>query len=268
MRYAIRQLRLGEVLDQAIKVSKDHFGVFLGIVGVLLIPFTVVVNLLQVTMAPELPPNATPEQQLEAARRLLGLILPIQLISVYIIAPITNAALIFGISDAYLGKPVSIGESFKKAFRRILPLIGTWILVGLAIMGGFILCVVPGILAAFWFSLATQVVVVEGVGGVEAMKRSKRLMAGNIGSYFVLLLLIGLVTIGLYVAASLIPQPHAQAVATAVVEGVAAIFTSAAVVVFYFSARCKHEHFDLKLLAESVGSEAPGKPATVDTDLQ
>ena len=40
-------------------------------------------------------------------------------------------------------------------------------------MGGMILCIVPGILAAFWFALATQVVVIEGVAGFAAMKRSK-----------------------------------------------------------------------------------------------
>jgi hypothetical protein len=233
--------------------------VFLGIVGVLLIPYYVVANLIQVTMIPTLPPNPTQEQAMEASARTLSLLIPIGLIGAYLIGPITNAALIFGISDAYLGKPVSIGSSFKKAFQRILPLIGTWFLVGLAIMGGLILCVVPGILAIFWFSLATQVVVVEGVAGVAAMKRSKRLMAGLIGSYFVLLLILGVVNGGLTFAATLIPQPHVKAVATALVEGVLVIFASAAVVVFYFSARCKHEQFDLALLAESVGSEVPGE---------
>ena len=117
--------------------------------------------------------------------------------SLYVITPITNAALVYAISNAYLEKPISVGESFKKAFQRILPLIGTWFLVGLAIMGGMILFVVPGILAAFWFSLATQVVVIEGVAGFAAMKRSRQLMAGNIGTIFALGLLIGLINFGI-----------------------------------------------------------------------
>ena len=35
------------------------------------------------------------------------------------------------------------------------------------------------------------------------------------------------------------------------------IFASAAFVAFYFSCRCKHEQFDLALLAQSVGAETP-----------
>ena len=89
--------------------------------------------------------------------------IPIALVAVYIIAPITNAAVVYAVSNAYLEKPISVGGSIKRAFQRILPLMWTWFLAGLAIMGGMILCVVPGILAAFWFSLATQVVVIEGV---------------------------------------------------------------------------------------------------------
>ena len=83
------------------------------------------------------------------------------------IGPITNAAVVYAISNAYLEKPISVGGSVKRAFQRILPLIWTWFLVGLAIMGGMILCFVPGILAAFWFALATQVVVIEGVAGIR-----------------------------------------------------------------------------------------------------
>ena len=48
-------------------------------------------------------------------------------------------------------------------------------------------------------------------------------------------------------------------------RAVLVIFASAAFVVFYFSCRCKHEQFDLALLAESVGAEKPGD-FTVDAN--
>jgi hypothetical protein len=267
MRYAIRELKLGEILDQAVKLTKDHFGVFLGIVGVLLIPFYVIGGLLQMAMMPSLPPNPTPDQRVAASMEMLKVATPLALLAMFVVAPITNAALVYGISNAYLEKPISVGESFKRAFQRLLPLIGTSFLVGLAIMGGMILCLVPGILAAFWFLLATQVVVIEDVAGFAAMKRSKALMAGNIGTIFVLGLLLGLINAGIGFAAEVIPQPHVKAVANGIVEGILAIFASAAFVVFYFSCRCRHEQFDLALLAESVGAEAPGKVA-IDPDLQ
>ncbi len=255
MRYAIRELKIGEILDQAVNLTKDHFGVLLGITASLLIPFSVIGGLIQVAMMPALPPNPTPEQAMAASLAVMSVSLPILLLAVYVINPITNAAVIYAIANAYLEKPVSVGGSYKRAFQRILPLIGTWILVGLAIMGGMLLLVVPGILAAFWFTLATQVVVIEGVGGLAAMKRSKQLMAGNIGTVFVLGLLVGLINGGITFAANFIPELHLRVVVSSILAGVVTIFASAAFVVFYFSCRCKHEQFDLALLAQSVGAE-------------
>ncbi len=66
MRYAIRELKIGEILDQAVNLTKDHFGVLIGITAVLLIPFYVIGGLIQVAMTPPLPPNPTPEQVMAA----------------------------------------------------------------------------------------------------------------------------------------------------------------------------------------------------------
>jgi hypothetical protein len=257
MRYTIRELKLGEILDQAVNLTKDHFGVLFGITAILLIPYSVISGLVQLAMTPTPPPNPTPEQSMAFGAAALRISLPIALVTIYVIAPITNAAVVYAISSAYLEKRISVGGSIKRAFQRILPLIWTWFVLFLAIMGGMILCVIPGILASFWFALATQVVVIEGVAGFAALKRSKQLMAGNIGNFFVLGLLIGLINVGITFGAGLIPQPHVRVVVASVVAAVATIFASAAFVVFYFSCRCKHEQFDLALLAQSVGAEAP-----------
>jgi hypothetical protein len=254
MRYTIRELKIGEILDQAVNLTKDHFGVLLGITGVLLIPYGVISGLIVVSMIPKPPPNPTPEQTMAVSLGVVRTTLPVLLVRLSIITPITNAALIYAIAKAYLAKPISVRESFKLALQRILPLIGTWILVGLIVMGGLILCLVPGILAAFWFALATQVVVIEGVGGLAAMKRSKQLMAGNIGTLFVLGLLLGVIGIGFTIVLALIPEPHVRVIVSSILVGVVTVFGSAVIVVFYFSCRCKHEQFDLALLAQSVGS--------------
>ena len=48
MRYAIRELKLGEILDQAVNLTKDHFGVLIGITAILLIPYNVISGFIQV----------------------------------------------------------------------------------------------------------------------------------------------------------------------------------------------------------------------------
>ncbi len=268
MRYKIRALGLGGILDQTFTLIKDNLGILLAITGVLLIPYYLIGGLIQVGIMPTLPPNPTQEQIAAANLQAAKFTVPFQLIGVYLIAPITNAALVYAIATAYLGQPISLGGAFGKAMGRILPLLGTWLLVGLAIMGGMILCIIPGILAAFYFTLATQVVILEDLAGTSAMSRSRELMRGNIGQIFVLGLLLAIINGGLSLSAELIPQPHAQAVAIAIVMGITTILYSTALVVFYFSCRCKLENFDLALLAESVGEKPPTDPMIGDPELQ
>ena len=147
----------------------------------------------------------------------------------------------------------------QRAFRVIVPLAWTWFLQTLAIMGGFILFIIPGIIFAFWFSLSSHVVVIEGKSGFAALGRSKQLMKGNIGTVFVLGILIGLIQWIILIATAFIPQQHLQVIGQVFAGAIVTILAAAAFVVFYFSCRCKYENFDLTLLAQSVGAESPGE---------
>ena len=95
-------------------------------------------------------------------------------------------------------------------------------------------------------------VIIEGVSGFAALKRSKFLMTGNIGTVFVLSLLLGLINITISVGIQFIPNPYVTAVLQAAVSAGLVAFGVAAMVVFYFSCRCKAESFDLELLAAAV----------------
>jgi uncharacterized membrane protein len=56
--------------------------------------------------------------------------------------------------------------------------LGTSILVTLAIIVGFVLLIVPGIIAMLFFMFSTLLVIDRGLGPVEAMKESMRITAG------------------------------------------------------------------------------------------
>ena len=117
--------------------------------------------------------------------------------------------------------------------------------------------------------LARHESVTQTAGSGERAKRSKELMKGNIGTYFVLLLLIGIISAGIGFGAGFLlsTQPYLQTIVSVALQAVATIFSAAAIVVFYFSCRCKHEHFDLTLLAQGVGMEAP-EGAALDAPAQ
>ena len=257
-KYQIRSLELGGVLDQAVAITKNHFGPLLTIVAITVAPFSLASNWITATMMP--PPlslQSTPQEQQvfwEAYFKTLWILMIVALPSIVAVA-VCNAALVRAIADVYLGKTFSPLSAIRQAFQKLLPLVGTWILFFLAYVIGSMLCIIPGILVLLWYSLATQVVVIEGVAGTAALKRSKALMKDNMGAFFALLLVVGLVNLAIGAIANFVPQPHLRALMATLVQTVLSVFTSAAVVVFYFSARCKNEQFDLQLLADNMGEE-------------
>ena len=93
---------------------------------------------------------------------------------------LANGATIYGIASVYLSRPTSLGDCLKHGLRCWLGLVGTTILMVLAIYGGIILCFIPGLIFALWFMLCQNVVVIERVVGPTALGRSKDLMKGEL----------------------------------------------------------------------------------------
>ena len=252
MQYQIQELGLGGILDQAIKLVKNHFGLLFGIISVMFLPFALLQGFVSLTMLPELPVSPSPEQLVlyqEAASEAILYTIPLTLLYGFLVVPLTNAAVIDAVSRCYLSQEASVGSSYSHATKIIFPLIGTWFLQMLAVCGGFLLLIVPGIIFSFWFCLSSHAVVIGGESGQAALSRSKKLMKGNIGTAFALGLVLGVIQWGLSSGALLIPQPHVATVAQAVLASIAFVFSTVAFVVFYFSCRCKIENFDLTLLA-------------------
>src|SRR6185436_18849938 len=107
--------------------------------------------------------------------------------------------------------------------KRFLALLGTSLLMFLAIYGEMLLCLVPGIIFALWYTPAQQVAVLENMAGSAALKRSHYLMKGNYVTGFVMGLVILVMVFGMTIGAAIIPEPHAQAVASAIVQGIATL---------------------------------------------
>jgi uncharacterized membrane protein len=73
--------------------------------------------------------------------------------------------------------------------------LGTSILVGLAIGIGFILLIVPGVIAAIFFMFSTVIVIDRGLGPIEAMKESMRIGQGHRWTLLGLLALMALIAL-------------------------------------------------------------------------
>jgi hypothetical protein len=73
----------------------------------------------------------------------------------------------------------SAGEALSRGFRCALPLIGAAILYFLAMAGGLILLIIPGIILSLSLSFAFIAIVLDGETALASLKRSHRLVWGN-----------------------------------------------------------------------------------------
>jgi hypothetical protein len=77
------------------------------------------------------------------------------------------------------GRPVSLADCFKVGLRRFFPIIGLAIIIFVALMFAFVLLIVPGLMLAMMWSVATPVCVVEQLGPFRSMGRSRELTKGH-----------------------------------------------------------------------------------------
>lgn len=123
---------------------------------------------------------------------------------------IQNAVSIFlglGITSYYMkiarGEQPDIMELFSKG-NLFLKAFVTAILTGLAVLGGALLLVIPGIILAFGYSMITYIYIDNPeIGIVEVMKKSREMMKGHKWEYFCLILsflgwmILGIFTLGI-----------------------------------------------------------------------
>jgi uncharacterized membrane protein len=76
-----------------------------------------------------------------------------------------------------VGEDPGVEQSYRFGFHRFWSVLLVGLLVGLAVVGGLILFIIPGIWIGFRLSLSTQALVVEGRRPTEAMGRSWALVA-------------------------------------------------------------------------------------------
>lgn len=145
----IRQLGLGELLDETFRLYRNNFLVFVGITSLIFVPYSIVNYLLQVPLQlrvqnmqsqfanPSTQPSAAMFSDFFAviALSLIGSI-GLTLMYVVLFQPLMEGALAHAVSERYLDRDVSILSSVGAAFRRILALIGARLLPALATATG------------------------------------------------------------------------------------------------------------------------------------
>ena len=90
------------------------------------------------------------------------------------------------------GQQFNLGDCVNKAVSKLLPLLGLGLLVSLGIVVGMIFLIVPGIILALMWMVATPVLMTEDLGVVDALKRSANLTSGSKWLLFLLFIIFAI----------------------------------------------------------------------------
>lgn len=93
----------------------------------------------------------------------------------YLAGLVLSAALTRAAVDDLSGKPVALGSALATGVSLILPMLGLGIVMGVAIVFGLFLLIVPGIFLALCWAVAAPTLVIERPGIFKALERSTAL---------------------------------------------------------------------------------------------
>lgn len=275
---SLRPLRVGEILDAGIRIYLRNFRPLMGLTALVVVPVQIldaIALLSTVSSSHDLPRTIFATTTTTTAgdqTASLGATVFIAVTGV-LIGLLSTAACVKAVSDVYLGGKADLRSSLRFAVGRAGSLLWLEMLVFLGLLVGFILLIVPGIwLYAAW-SVATPVLLIEGVKGRRALGRSRGLVRGRwwptAGVLLVAEVMISL--IGGAIQALLFAivgnggSTVVAVIALTVTASIAAIvtrpFQAAVTTVLYYDLRVRREGFDVELLAAQLGLPELQAPA-------
>jgi hypothetical protein len=124
----------------------------------------------------------------------------------FVVSFFATGAITFAISDICLGNTPDVRASYARLFRGTLwlKLLGTSFLVMLAMMIGLVLAVIPGLVAIILLVFTSQIVVLERVSGVRALKRSAALVKGSFWRTVGTVALLAVILYGVLIVSGLV----------------------------------------------------------------
>ena len=278
----LRPLSIGEVLDAGFRLLRHRFGTLMLCVLAAGLPLSLLRTIIIASTDERYyDVNAVPYFDVPT-EVIVGQI--VAGLALFLGAMIAIAACFRVISAAYLGEPVTAGQSLRAGALRVPAMIGAGIVLGIlafvvffilallvAVFRPFVLVMIPAFayLMVKW-SLVWPAIVAEKAGPLHAINRSWTLTEDHWWRSFAILLVLFLITIVMYFALSFALfaafsgidsiSPIALAVIdtlfNVIVLAVVYPLASAIITVLYFDLRVRGEGFDLQLLAESIGSDS------------
>jgi len=267
----LRPLAIGEILDVAIKITFRHARTLILLVLIVVAPAQILSAAVTESAANDtfLDVEGSEVPSGDELATFVGALVVIVLLTV-LSSTLATGACFKAIVDAYLGSEPNWRTSLRIAARRLPSLI--WVSVLTYVLGGLALLalILPGIWLFVSWTVAVPALLTEDVRGLEALRRSFRLVRGLWWRTFAIFLL-GFILAGVLssivggvvgAVAFAADSPVAEFAVTALANTLGALvstpFTAAFVTVLYVDLRVRKEGFDLQLLFERLGGTPGG----------
>jgi hypothetical protein len=273
-------LTLGEILDRMFSIYRKNFLMLVGIAGLPYAGVTVIIGFL-VGLAALVATGSAPDSARIGIGAVGGIFLIVIIVMVFVfVVAIILASLgtYVAVWDIQVGRQTGIKRAYRVAWSHAGAAILAGILAGLAIIAGFFLLIVPGIIVYLALSLIYPVIIAEDSGGAESLGRSWELTKGYRWKIFV----AGLVSLAvsmaitygiqipmLVIASVSFTQGNppiwfviANALASVIGSVVPAPLLAIASCLIYYDARVRKEGFDLQRMLDQLPPPTPGEAST------
>lgn len=182
-------LEVGSSITEAFRALGANFGIFGIIAAIVVVPGSLVGLVLTVAMQDfnqawlaSITQGGSPDFSQFAWLAPVWLLVMTVYMALYAIG---QAAAMYATIEHLVGRKASLGDALKVGLSRFLPLFACSFLVGLITGVGAMFCIVPGVIAWIWLSVALPAVTMEGVGPIAGMQRSIELTEGHRLTIFV-----------------------------------------------------------------------------------
>jgi len=275
IRARLRPMGIGDILDETFRLYRENFLLFLATAAVLEVPAQIINTLLSLArpaVTTIVPGQGITPAQTSAATTggLIGVVAG--LITAFAGVFIT-AALAVVVSNRYLGRLTTVGETYRATLNRLGPLLVTTIWAGIRlVLLGFACVVIIGIPFLIYFavawSLLPQVVMLENVDR-GASGRSRELIRGywwkTLGLYIVVAILAYLlvfvilvpVVAGIFAGAGVTGTRLLTGLATLIFSLLVRPIQTVATTLLFYDLKIRKEAFDLETMAQQAGFAAP-----------
>jgi hypothetical protein len=269
-----RGMRIGEILDAALKLYRRSAVNLWLIALVITVPTEIVIGLISRASLPSgvfahhgtlyINLAENPGGQVSVAGSLAAIVLNV------LANLVTVGALVECLLNSHVGRDSSWSTSLRFALPRLGSLLWLSILTTIGLVIGFVLVVIPGIYLYVCWCIAVPVLMFEGKTGTNALGRSRQLVKGRWWATFGALLVSFVLIVIVYAVVVLLLQHLAvnseNSVNTILILRVLfdiltfvivyPIFAAVSVMI-YIDLRTRKEAFDLETFADSLHATSP-----------